>query len=79
MSNKLKNVSLQLFRKFLIYKGYKKIRTTGGHEIWSCKTSLRPVVLQTHVDPIPEFIVRNNLRSMSLTSTDFFEFLSSRN
>lgn len=71
---KLKNVPVSLFRDFLAHHGLNHIRTNGGHEIWGGKNLLRPVVFQTHIDPIPEFIIKNNLRNMGLTSKDFAEF-----
>lgn len=56
--DKLKNISLKIFRRYLQYCGLKHIRTKGGHEIWSAKNLTRSVILQTHVDPIPEFIIK---------------------
>lgn len=79
MSNKLKNVSLRLFRQFLTQKGLKCIRTSGGHEIWAGSSVARPIVLQTHIDPIPEFIVRNSLRTLNVTAEDFYKFKINRN
>lgn len=70
----LKNIPLKLFRDFLTEQGLKKIRTHGGHEIWSRKDLLRPVVLQTHISPIPEFIIRNALRTIGSTADDFYKF-----
>jgi hypothetical protein len=71
MSQSLKNIPLRLFRDYLTFKGLKQIRTKGGHEVWSCKNLGRPIVLQSHIDPIPEFIVRNSLRTMGVTADDF--------
>ena len=72
---KLKNISLRSFRAYLLHCGLKHIRTKGGHEIWSARNMLRPVVLQTHVDPVPEFIIKNNLRTIGKTETDLLQFL----
>jgi hypothetical protein len=74
MGGSLKNISLRLFRQFLISKGLKIIRTNGGHEIWGGKQLLRPIVFQTHIDPIPEFVIKNNLRNMGITVEEFLEF-----
>jgi hypothetical protein len=74
MGGSLKNISLRLFRQFLISKGLKVIRTNGGHEIWGGKQLLRPVVIQTHIDPIPEFVIKNNLRNMGVTIEEFLGF-----
>ena len=72
---KLKNIPLKTFRDYLKHCGLNHIRTTGGHEIWSAKGLTRPVVLQTHVDPIPEFIIKNNLRTISKAEEHLLEFL----
>lgn len=79
MSPSIKNVPLQKFRDFLIYRGLKHIRTEGGHEVWSGKNLTRPIIIQTHIDPIPLFIIKSNLRSMGLTLSVLREFLRSRN
>ncbi len=72
---KLKNIPLKNFRAYLQYCGLKLIRTKGGHEIWSAKNLTRPVILQTHVDPIPEFIIKNNLRTMNKSEEHLLKFL----
>ena len=72
---KLKNIPLKTFRNYLIYCGLNHIRTKGGHEIWSAKELTRPVVLQTHIDPVPEFIIKNNLRTISKSEEHLLKFL----
>jgi hypothetical protein len=77
MTGSIKNVPLETFRSFLVYKGLKHIRTSSGHEIWAGKSITRPVTIQTHIDPVPLFIVKNNLRTMGLTLTDLRNYLQS--
>lgn len=72
---RLKNISLKTFRAYLLHCGLKHIRTKGGHEIWSAKNLTRPVVLQTHLDPVPGFIVKNNLRTIGRTEEHLLRFL----
>jgi hypothetical protein len=79
MTGSIKNVPLETFRSFLVYKGLKHIRTSNGHEIWFGKNLTRPVTIQTHIDPIPLFIIKSNLRTMGLTLNDFRDYLQSRN
>jgi hypothetical protein len=79
MTRAIKNISLEDFRSFLKHCGLKLIRTSGGHEIWSSKDLTRPVTLQSHIDPIPLFIIKNNLRTMGLTLNDLRNYLNSRN
>lgn len=72
---RLSNIPLSDFRAFLIAQGLQKRPAKGGHEKWVKKGLLRPVVLQTHIDPIPEFIVRNNLRVIGVKEDVLLQFL----
>jgi len=71
-NKKLSNVKLRDYREFLKKAGCKLQRTEGGHEVWAKKDLLRPIIVQTHEDPVPEFIILNALRNLGLTKTDFF-------
>ena len=75
---KLSNISISQFREFLFDIGCNRISVEGGHEKWHKAGCLRPVIIQTHIDPIPEFIVKNNLRSLGLTRKDFIEWLKTK-
>lgn len=72
---RLSNISLRLFRGFLESKGLKCIKTTGGHEKWVRSDLRRPVMLQTHIDPVPEFIVRNNLKTIGATIKELTDYI----
>ena len=78
MTKSLSNVPLKDFKNFLSYHNLKMIRRTGSHEIWSKTELIRPVVVQSNVDPIPGFIVKSNLRSMGLTSKNLRDFLEGK-
>ena len=77
-TKKLSNIPLKDFRKFLSNQGLNIIKDSkgrGGHEKWS-KTSLdRPITIQTHIDPVPEFIVKQVLRHLNMERARFFEEL----
>ena len=60
------NVSLATIRKILIHQGCKKIGTKGGHEKWSRSDLLRPIIIQSHIDPVPQFIVLQIMRTLNL-------------
>jgi predicted RNA binding protein YcfA (HicA-like mRNA interferase family) len=79
MAHSLKNIGLNDFRKFLIHIGLNRIRTKGSHEIWTRKDLTRPVIIQSSKDPIPQFIIKSNLRTLGLTSEDLFKYLNSQN
>lgn len=77
-TQKLSNIPLRDFRKFLESQGLKLIKTSkgrGGHEKWSRFDLERPITIQTHVDPVPEFIVLQILRYLSMNRKQFFEVL----
>jgi len=75
MKRSLKNIPLRVFREYLESKGLKKIRTNGGHEIWGGKMLQRSIVLQSHIDPVPEFIIKSNLRTLGVGADDFDNFM----
>jgi hypothetical protein len=76
MSNKkLSNIALKDFRKFLTDQGLKVIKDSkgrGGHEKWSRADLDIPVTIQTHIDPVPEFIVKQVLRYLKMDRNTFF-------
>ena len=72
---RLSNISLSVFKAFLLARGLSLIRVSGGHELWSRPGLLRPVVIQTHIDPIPEFIILNCLCTIGMTRKDFEKYL----
>lgn len=71
----LSNISIEQFRAVLAALGLECVRTKGGHEAWSKPGMLRPVIFQTHVNPVPEFIIRSNLRSLGITREEFLRIL----
>lgn len=76
---KLSNVSLEEFRRFLKQEGCIQVPSkVGGHEKWKREGCLRPIVLQTHVDPVPELVIRSNLRTLGLTRADFIKWLKKK-
>jgi predicted RNA binding protein YcfA (HicA-like mRNA interferase family) len=74
-AHKLSNVPLDIYHDFLKKVGCKHIRTEGGHEVWVRSDLTRPIVVQTHESPVPEFIIRNALRNLGLTKKDFFNIV----
>lgn len=75
---KLSNISIAQFREFLFEIGCTRISIEGGHEKWHKNGCLRPIIIQTHIDPIPEFIIKNYLRSLGLTRKDFIDWMKRR-
>ncbi len=77
MAFKPSNLPLATIRKILSHVGCKKVDTTGGggHEKWTRSDLLRPIVIQTHIDPVPTFIVMQIMRTLNLTRDDMERIL----
>lgn len=75
-TRKLSNISVKDFRKFLKSQGLNIITGTkgrGGREKWSRSGMVRPITIQTHIDPVPEFIVKQVLRHLKMRRADFLK------
>lgn len=71
----LSNISVYEFRQILVLLGLEKDRTKGGHEAWYMAGMRRPVIFQTHKEPVPEFVVKNAIRDLGMTRETFLEVL----
>lgn len=71
----LSNITIAEFRQILAILGLEKDRTKGGHEAWMKAGMTRPVIFQTHKEPVPEFIVKNAIRDLGLTRQEFLDIL----
>jgi len=79
-TRKLSNIPVNDFRKFLEHQGLKLIKDSrgrGGHEKWSRSDLDRPITLQTHIDPVPEFIVKQVLRHLDMDRETFLQAFDS--
>ena len=74
---RLSNTSIATFREFLRHCGCRYVGITGGHEKWHKEGCTRFVIFQTHIDPIPEFILKSNLRTIGCTRKQFEQWLKS--
>jgi hypothetical protein len=59
----------------MVLLGMTKVRTKGGHEAWMKTGMTRPAIVQTHVDPVPEYVLRNNLRVIGISRDEFLTLL----
>ncbi len=74
----LRNISIAEFQSFLELAQCKFVGINGGHEKWTRADLRRPIIFQTHIDPIPEFIIQNILRIMGYNKKTYFEIMESR-
>jgi len=75
MAFRSSNQSLATVRKILIHQGCKLIKHDKGHEKYSKPSLLRPIVIQDHIDPVPEFIVKQIMRTLNLENKDMERIL----
>lgn len=73
----LSNISVAQFRLLLAGLGLHCVRKKGGHEMWRRDGMTRTVVFQTHVDPVPEIVIRTNMRTLGLSRDEFVRLLQS--
>ncbi|RYX82686.1 type II toxin-antitoxin system HicA family toxin [bacterium] len=71
----LKNISISQYESFLELAGCKYLRTKGGHLIYSRSDCWRPIVFQSHIDPVPERVISSNNKTLGYSKQDFFEIL----
>lgn len=71
----LRNISLSQYESFLELARCKYIKTEGGHAKYFRSDLNRPIIVQTHVNPVPEFIIKNALRSLGMSKQQFWDLL----
>ena len=74
-SNPLKNISIRDCRKLLIKAGCHCNRTTGGHEHWTRSDLMRPITIQTHIDPVPERIMKQIIKALDINKNQVDKYL----
>ena len=77
-THKLVNISLSELETFLTSCGCKHVGIRGGHSKWEKEGLTRPIIYQTHKDPVPVHIVRGILRDLGMTPQDYFEQMSKK-
>jgi len=73
---KKQNISPKQFQKFLLYVGCSLKRTHGDHFIYVRSGLARPIVIPKD-NPLPQFIIRNNLKILGITWEEFFVIINS--
>ncbi len=68
---KKQNISNKKFQKFLIHAGCVLKRSVGDHFIYTRPDLKRPIVIPLD-NPLPQFIVQNNLRVLGMSWEEFF-------
>ena len=57
--------------------GLHKMHTKGGHEAGKRKELRRTIIIQTHVDPLSELVMRTTINDLGVTCEEFIAMLES--
>ena len=68
---KLSNIPLKTMVWFIENQGLKHINTEGGHAKYTRADLNRPIIIQTHICPVPEFIVSQILKHLGYNKKAF--------
>jgi hypothetical protein len=74
----LRNISISQLESFLELCQCKFNKNAKGHVQYIRADLTRPLTFQNHIDPVPEFIVKNLLRGMGYSKNDFFDILEEK-
>jgi len=75
MSDRIIPVSWKVFEKFLFSQGCEFKRQKGDHLVYTKSGLLRPVIVPK-VNPVPIFIIKNNLRTLGVSREVYLEWFS---
>jgi len=68
------SVDWKRFEKFLLKHGCDFKRIKGDHRVYTKMGLLRPLIVPQH-NPLPPFIILNNLRILGVSKEEFLKFL----
>jgi predicted RNA binding protein YcfA (HicA-like mRNA interferase family) len=71
----LKPIRWQKFEKVLLLLGCEFVRQNGSHRVYRYPDIIRPIIVPAHSTPIPEFIIKNNLRLLGITTKQYKDIL----
>jgi predicted RNA binding protein YcfA (HicA-like mRNA interferase family) len=71
---KISPIPAKRLRKVFEKAGFKCVRTTGDHFVYSREGVIRPIIIPNWPE-VPVFIIKNNLRSAGISREEYFELL----
>lgn len=74
----LRNISISKLEAFLELALCQFKSNEKGHCKYTRADLNRPIVFQNHIDPVPEFIMKNILRLFPYSKEDFFDILEGK-
>jgi predicted RNA binding protein YcfA (HicA-like mRNA interferase family) len=73
---RIRPISWKKFDKVLLKFGCQFDRQQGSHRVYKKPGLKRPVIVPTY-DPLPTFIIKNNLRTLQISNEAYLEALKS--
>lgn len=67
--------SYRVLCKVFEHEEWVHVRTKGDHLVYTKKGYLRPVVIPKYKE-VPEFIIKNNLRTAGISNEKYLEILN---
>jgi len=71
---KKQNITNKQFQKFLLFVGCSLKRSKGDHFVYTRSDLIRPIVIPND-NPLPQFIIRNNLKLLGISWDEFFSII----
>lgn len=71
---KKQNITNKQFQKFLLYVGCSQKRSKGDHFVYVRSGLMRPIIIPLD-NPLPQFIIRNNLKLLGISWEEFFNII----
>ena len=71
---KKQSITNKKFQKFLVYVGCSLKRSRGDHFVYTRPDLLRPIIIPLD-NPLPQFIVKNNIALLGISWDEFFKIL----
>lgn len=68
------SISWRVFEKFLLSRGCSFVRIRGDHRVYTKSGLSRPLIVPQY-NPIPAFILMNNLRVLGVSKKELLKFL----
>lgn len=73
---RIRPISWKKFDKALLKLGCRFVRQEGSHRVYTRPGIRRPIILPTY-DPLPIFIIKNNLRTLQISNEEYLKALNS--
>jgi len=67
---KITPIHWRRFEKFLLFVGCELVRQESSHRVYSKNGLARPIIVPTY-NPLPVFIIKNNLRVLGIDNGQY--------